>query len=131
MNKFQKRISKNIKKSPNECLVIGNGFGHIHDLLGMFNTVFVLQSTLEIKEKNLIQRKVFESVFQLLNISGVFVDLDKVECIDNISPLLSQVSPDVFIEGEDVIDRKYSKVLYQLGYRAIAQLGFAHQWSSR
>jgi len=130
MNKFQKRISKNIRNHPNDCLVIGDGFGHIQDFLGIFNTVFVLESTLELKVKNLIQRKDFQSVFQLANVSGVFIDLDKVEFIDNISPLLTK-GPDMFVEGNDVLERKYTKVLYQLGYVAVAQLGYMHQWSSR
>ena len=56
--------------------------------------------------------------------------MDKVEFIDNISPLLTK-GPDVFIEGNDVLERKYTKVLYQLGYVAVAQLGYMHQWSSR
>ena len=111
--------------------MIGDGFGYIQELLSMFNTVFLLDSTLELKEKNLVQRKDYESVFQLANVSGIFIDLNKVECIDYISPLLSKVSPDVFIEGNDVLERKYTKVLYQLGYRAVAQLGFMHQWTAR
>ena len=129
MNKFQKRIAKNIKKSPIDCLIIGDGFMHLDDLIGMFKTVFLLDSTKNIKAKNLILRKDVQSVFDLRDIGGIFVDLSKIEIIDSLSPLLSRSNPDVFIEGNDVIERQYSKTLYQLNYRAIAQLGYCHQWS--
>jgi hypothetical protein len=129
MNKFQKRISKNIKKSPIHCVVVGNGFGHIEDFLGLFDTVFLLESSLDMKAKNLIQREEISGVFNLRDIGGVFIDRERVHVIDYLSPLLSKVNPDVFIEGDDVIERQYSKVLYQLKYRAVAQLGQCHQWS--
>lgn len=129
MNKHQKRIAKSIKKSPIDCLVVGDGFDHLDDLLGMFNTVFLLDSKVVKKAKNLITRTDAKAVFELRDIGGVFIDLDKVEYIESLSPLLSKVWPDVFVEGNDVLERKYTKTLYQLGYRAIAQLDFCHQWS--
>jgi len=129
MNKFQKRIAKNIKKSPIHCVVVGNGFGHIEDFLGLFDTVFLLESTLTIKAKNLIQREEISGVFNLRDVGGIFLDRDRQHVIDHLSPLLSKFNPDVFIEGNDVIERQYSKVLYQLKYRAVAQLGECHQWS--
>ena len=129
MNKFQKRIAKNIKKSPIDCLVVGNGFGHFDDILEMFDTVFLIESTVSKKARNLIKRKDFNTVFGLKNISGVFMDLEKVETIDSLSPLLSGSWPDIFVEGNDVLERQYTSVLYQLGYRAVSQLDFCHQWS--
>jgi hypothetical protein len=129
MNKFQKRLSKNMKKSPIHCVVVGNGFGHIDDFLELFNTVFLLESTLDMKAINLISREETQGVFNLSDVGAVFLDYDKKHMIDSLSPLLSKQNPDVFIEKDDVIEREYSKVLYQLRYRAIAQLGGYHQWS--
>ena len=129
MNKFQKRLSKNMKKSPIHCVVVGNGFRHIDDFLELFNTVFLLESTLDMKAINLISREETQGVFNLSDVGAVFLDYDKKHMIDSLSPLLSKQNPDVFIEKDDVIEREYSKVLYQLRYRAIAQLGGYHQWS--
>ena len=128
MNKFQKRLSKNMKSPPNECLIIGNGFGNIESLLQMFNTVFVYDSDITIKSKNLIHRKDIKSTFHLKNINGIFIDLDKIQYMDQLTPLYTCVWPDIFIEGDEVIPRIQSNNLYQLGYNAIAQLGGYHQW---
>lgn len=129
MNKFQKRLSKNIKKSPIHCVVVGNGFGHIDDFIELFDTVFLLESSLDIREKNVILRQEIQGVFNLSDVGGIFVDYDKKHVIDYLSPLLSKQNPDVFVEHDDVLEREYTKVLYQLKYRAIAQLGGYHQWS--
>jgi len=129
MNKFQKRIAKNIKKSPIDCLIIGDGFGHIDDFLGMFNTVFLFDNKVEKKAKNLIQRIEIKAVFNLKNISSIFIDGDKINHIDSLSPLLTTSWPDLFVEGNDVLGREHTKLLYQIGYRAISQLDFCHQWS--
>lgn len=128
MDKFQKRLSKNMKSSPIDCLVIGDGFGFLDQLLEMFNTVFVYQSTTNLKVKNLINRNTLESTFQLRNVTAVFIDLDKLHIMNELSPLYTTVWPDLFIEGDDVIPRTETKQLYQLGYNAIAKLGWCHQW---
>ena len=128
MEKFQKRLSKNMKSHPIDCLVLGNGFDYFMNLLDMFNTVFVYENTLNLKRKNLIYRKSIKDVYHLKDITAIFIDLDKLKLIDELSPLLSSVWPDLFIEGDDVIPRTESKVLYQLGYNAVAQLGFCHVW---
>jgi len=129
MDKFKKRISKNVKKVPIDCLVVGNGFGNFDNLLGMFNTVFVYETDIETKARNLISRKTIESTFDLRDVTAIFIDLDKLHIMDQLSPLLTKVEPDIFIEGEEVIPRTESKLLYQIGYKAIAQLGWCHQWS--
>jgi hypothetical protein len=129
MNKFQKRITKSIKKSPIDCLIVGDGFGHADDLIEMFNTVFVLHGTIQKKARNLVMRKDANTVFQLRDVAGIFISLDRVNHIEELSPLLSSSSPDIFVEGNEVLERTHTKVLYQLGYRAIAQLNFCHQWS--
>jgi hypothetical protein len=128
MDKFQKRITKNIKNPPIECLVVGNGFGHLENLLQMFNTVFVYESDVTIKSKNLIHRKNIKSTFHLKNINGVFIDLDKLKYMDKLTPLYTSTWPDIFIEGDEVIPKTESKLLYDLGYNAVAKLGWCHQW---
>ena len=128
MNKFQKRLSKNMKNPPIDCLVVGDGFGFFDDLLEMFNTVFLLESTIDRKCKNLIYRQHAKSTFHLSNITAIIIDLDKLKHLDDLSPLLTAIFPDIFIEGDEVIPRTESKLLYQLGYNAVAKLGWGHQW---
>lgn len=128
MNKFQKRLSKNMKNPPIDCLVIGNGVGQFTNLLDLFNTVFVYDTDMDTKQRNLIPRKSIEDTFHLKNITAIFIDLNKLNVMDKLSPLYTSAWPDVFIEGNDVIPRSESKLLYQLGYNAIAQLGGYHQW---
>lgn len=129
MDKFKKRISKNVKKVPIDCLVIGNGFGYLDNLLEMFNTVFVYESDISIKARNLILRETIESTFDLRDVTAVFIDLNKLHIMNQLSPLLTSVEPDIFVEGDDVIPKTETKLLYQIGYRAIAKLGWCHQWS--
>ena len=129
MNKFQKRLSKNMKKSPRHCVIVGDGFGHIDDIAALFDTVFLLESSITKREKNIIMRKEVQGVFDLRDVGAIFVDYDKKHVIDHLSPLLSKENPDVFVEKQEVLEREYTKILYQLKYRAIAQLGGYHQWS--
>jgi hypothetical protein len=131
MDKFQKRITKNIRKSPNDCLVVGNAFGYFDSLLNMFNTVFVYETDITTKAKNLITRKNIESTFDLRDVSAIFIDLDKLNIMDQLSPLITRAEPDIFIEGDEVIPRTQSSLLYQVGYNAVAKLGWCHQWSRR
>lgn len=131
MSKFQKRIAKNAKKSPMQCLVVGNGFDMLDEILEMFDTVFILESTIEKKTKNLIQRQNAEATFDLLHLTTIFVDLDKINFIEKLSPLISRNSPDIFIEGDEVIPRTVNanQFLYKIGYNALYKLGWCHQWS--
>lgn len=128
MEKFQKRLSKNMKSPPIDCLVLGNGYGYLSDLLEMFNTVFVFDADVKTKAKNLIQRNSLKDTFHLKDITAVFIDLDKLNMMNELSPLYTSIWPDLFIEGNDIIPRTESKMLYQLGYNAVAQLGFCHVW---
>ena len=117
-----------MKNPPIDCLVVGNAFGHLNELLNMFNTVFLLESNTDIKAKNLVNRKNIESTFDLKNVTAVFVDLDKLNIMNKLSPLYTSTWPDLFIEGDEVIPRSETNLLYQLGYNAIAKLGWCHSW---
>src|SRR6056300_533502 len=111
MNKFIKRISKNIKKSPIDCLVVGDGFSHIDDILEMFNTVFVYSTGLnDRKARNLVLRQNIESTFHLLDLSAIFVDRNKTHVFDKIESLLANPSPDIFVEGNEVLPRTETKM---------------------
>ena len=118
-----------MKKVPIACLVVGNGFGHFDELLEMFSTVFVYETDITKKARNLVTRQNLESTFDLRDVTGIFIDLDKVHIMDQLAPLITKVEPDLFIEGDEVIPKTQTKFLYRIGYKAIAKLGWCHQWS--
>src|SRR6056300_963247 len=128
MTKFKKRITKNIRQPIQDCLVIGNAYGFLEDVLHTFDTVFLFGNTnLNLKAKNLIYRQNLESAFGLPRLSAVFIDTEYVNTFDVIGPLLTGPKPDLFVEGNTVTPKTETKNLYKNGYRAVAQLGWCHQ----
>ena len=56
MAKFIKRLKKTIGTVEN-ALVIGKAFGHLNEIPGHFNTVFVHNNSIDIKDKNIVYIK--------------------------------------------------------------------------
>ena len=130
MEKFRKRITKCVKKIPIDCIVIGNAFGYLEATLEMFDTIFLFNFDGEqTKAKNLIYRKDLSTVYNMPNITAIFIDYKYIDTFEKLLPILTSAQPDLFIEGNEVVPKTETKSLYKHGYRAIAQLGFCHQWS--
>lgn len=130
MSKFQKRITKIAKNHPTDALVIGTAFGHLEDLITMYNTVFVFsKSSVDIKAPNLIIRKELESCFNLISISAIYIDLEYIKALEYMSPLLSSCSAEIFVEGNEVIPKDRSTNIRRHRYQALAQGGEFHYWS--
>jgi hypothetical protein len=130
MNKFKKRITKNIRKTPIDALVLGNAFGRLDAVLDVFDTVFLYgNDDLTLRFRNLIYRTELNSTFNLYNLTAIFIDLKHIGLFETLVPLLNNPQPDLFIEGNEVIPKTETKILYREGYRAVAQLGDFHQWS--
>ena len=130
MSKFKKRITKSIKKPCNDCLVIGNAFGHLEEVLEMFNTVFVYKNTdKNLRVKNLVNITNIDVSYDKRHITAVFIDIDYISYFEHIIPLLTSAAPDLFVEGNEVVPKTETKDLYRQGYRAITQLGWCHHWS--
>jgi len=128
MEKFQKRLLKT-KKNPQNAIVLGEGFGHLEDILEVFKSVFVFAPTApKIKAKNLIFREHGAGKDFLNDISVVFVDRDKTKKIDDIVIILNKWHSLVVIEGDEVIGRDLSQTLYRTGYGAVEQQGYYHTW---
>lgn len=128
MSKFIKRISKSTKFEGN-AVVVGDGFGYLSDILTLFPSVFVVLNDNErIKARNLIYRTDLNNLHLLPSIGVVFVDLKHKNKIDEFENLMVHVRPIFLIEGNEVIGREWTKKFYQLGYRAIDQQGYFHQW---
>ena len=128
MSKFQKRISKSLNVEGN-CLVVGNGFGFLSDILDLFQSVFVVWNENDrIKAKNIIYRDDIKDLHLLPDTTVVFLDLRYKNNIDDFEPLMTQKKPVFVVEGEEVIGREFTKKFYQLGYRAVDQQGYFHIW---
>jgi hypothetical protein len=128
MDKFQKRLSKLSKRLEN-CLVIGQGFGHLEQLVEIFQTVFVIDDCRpEFKAKNLVYKEQFNDVFSITAITMVFFDLDQVSELEKISEIWYKFKSFVIIEGDTPIGRDKSGQLYRLGYGCTSLQGYFHVW---
>ena len=128
MSKFIKRISKSINIEGN-ALVVGDGFGFMFDILSLFPSVFVvLNEQSRIKTKNVIYRDTLDGLHLLPALNVVFVDLKHKHRLDDFENVMIQNRPIFLIEGNELLGRDWTKKFYQLGYRAIDQHGYFHQW---
>ena len=128
MNKFQKRISK-MSTSCQAAIVVGDGFGHLQELLEVFNTVFVVASKPPaIRARNLIYRESFELFEQLAEVNFMFYNLNSIGLLEKSTGIWTRNKPIVIIEGKDVIGREFSKSLYATRYNAVHQEEEYHVW---
>jgi hypothetical protein len=128
MDKFQKRICK-LSKQLENCLVIGQGFGHLDRLVEIFQTVFVIDDHRpEFKSRNLVYKEKLDDVFSITGITAVFFDLDKVSELERASKIWNKYKSFVIIEGDTPIGRDKSGSLYRLGYRCTSLQGYFHVW---
>lgn len=128
MSKFVKRISKSINVEGN-ALIIGDGFGFIPDILSLFQSVFVVLNQQEkIKAKNIIYRDTLDNLHLLPCLNVVFLDLKYKNRLDDFENIMTQNKSIFLIEGNEPLEREWTKKFYQLGYRAIDQQGYFHQW---
>jgi hypothetical protein len=128
MNKFQKRVKKS-QDNLLSALVIGTGFGYLKEISEMFNTVFVVaKERPELKLKNVVFREGKASLDPLTDITTIFIDRDQVSTLEHLVGTLHKHHPLVHIEGNEVIEREFSRPFYDNGFRAIDQQGFYHTW---
>lgn len=128
MSKFSKRIKK-LFDVHTSCLVIGQGFDHLEDILEVFETVFVIsEKKPEIKHKKLVYRENCDNLSDLYEIQAVFFDLDQLDKLIYMPVVWTKNRPIVVIEGNDPIERTHSKPLYDHGFRCVELLGFFHIW---
>ena len=128
MSKFIKRINKSLKIQGN-ALVIGDGFGFLSDILATFPSVFVVLNEHErIKAKNIIYRDTLDNLHLLPDLNVVFLDLKLKHRLDEFENIMIHNKSIFLVEGNEGLAREWTKKFYQIGYRAIDQQGFFHQW---
>lgn len=128
MSKFAKRISKSLKVQGN-ALVVGDGFGFLKDILILFPSVFVVLNEKEkLKAKNIVYRDTLENLHLLPDLNVVFFDFRLKHRLDEFENIMIHNRPIFLVEGDELLSRDWTKKFYQLGYRAIDQQGYFHQW---
>lgn len=128
MNKFAKRLRKQVK-NPENGIVIGRGFGMMPEIVEIFNTVFHFSfGDYIFRAKNVVPRVSFDDVGILSDISMILFDLDQLQHMEKLLPVFSKYRPLILIEGNDVIERDLSTILYTNHYRCVEQQGFYHVW---
>lgn len=128
MDKFLKRISK-LKKRPQNAVVFGTGMGRLSELATIFQSIFVFGPRPAIKAKNIIYRENFENLNQLSHIDMIFIDLNLKDQLNNLSPLWTSTDIIIVVEGDAILDREYTHMLYSNNYRATERLGYFHTWT--
>lgn len=128
MSKFKKRIQKSFTTEI-DVAVYGTGFGHLEDILDLFHSVFLFSDTQPVKRKNLIFRGLEDrSTSNITTVSIIFIDRNLIESINFMLPIMIKSHPIIIIEGNDPIERKYSKPLYDNGYLCKDTQGLYHLW---
>lgn len=131
MSKFSKRVKK-LFDVHTSCLVIGQGFGFLSEILEIFDTVFVISDKKpEIKHKKLVYRESVDNLTDLYEIQAVFFDLDQLDKLIYMPVVWTKNRPIVIIEGNDPIQITESKPLYDNGFRCVELLGFFHLWKKQ
>lgn len=128
MSKFAKRITKLVKE-PESALVLGTGFGQLEEIVKIFDTVFVVGPVPpEFRAKNLIYRQDFHEIGQIGNPTAILVDNIQLHNLNQCVSLWARARPFILIEGNELVDREKTKLLWNFHYRPIEQLGFFHAW---
>lgn len=127
MAKFIKRLKKSIDHVEN-ALVVGKAFGYLDQLPNNFNTVFIHNDSMVIKDRNVVNIASFDDIELSSPVHIVFLDLEYIPQISKLMGILSKQRPYLAIEGHDVIERPNVECLYKAGYRAIDKLDSYHLW---
>lgn len=128
MDKFEKRLRK-ISKFTDNSMVVGSAFGNIEKILSIYNTVFVIgQTDLEFKAKNLVYKEDFNNLNHFTEINAIFFDLNKINFLEDFKEIWQRNNSKVVIEGNDCIEREFSKPLYDTGWGCTSLQGFFHVW---
>lgn len=128
MDKFEKRLRK-LSKHANNAVVVGKAFGTLEKILSIYKTTFVIGvDTPPIKAKNLVYRENFQNLNSITEIGAIFFDRDTILHLDSLKDLWQRNNAVVIIEGNDPIERTFSKSLYDTGWGCTSLQGLFHVW---
>ena len=128
MTKFQKRLMKVLPKMQ-DCVVFGTAFGYLEEIVPIFQTIFILDKGGDrVRAKNTVYISEIKETSVFNRVNSMFLDLNCLDDLQHLPLLLTICKPYILIEGNDVIGRDKSTVLYKNAYRAISQNKNFHTW---
>jgi hypothetical protein len=128
ISKLEKKLNKHVESLQN-AVIIGQGFGHLSEILKIFNTVFVFsEQPPEIKNKNLVYRMDFSNIQLLQDVSVIFVDQGQVSCLEHFYILCNTNKLIVCVEGTDEVSQKFAESLRSAKYSISEQHKRFHIW---
>lgn len=120
MSKFIKRLTKNNINISDNALIVGERFGHLEDLVKIYETVFIVsKNPIIFKSKNLIYRHDFQDISVLPTITSVFTDPLNFEKLTHALPIITKYRPNIIVNSSTIIEKIYCKGVYQIGYRPV------------
>lgn len=128
MAKFAKRLRK-LSGYTENALVIGQAFGYLEPLLEIYTNVFVIDDTEpSVKARNLIYKQNRNDLNVLTQVGAIFIDLDKIDCLESLVDFWQRHSSTVFVQGNDCIPRHLSKPLFKTNWQCTSLQGIYHVW---
>ena len=119
MGKFANRLRKT-KKHAEHCLVLGNAFGNLEEILLFFSAVFVINEiSSKIRTKKIIYKENFKETYGLPNIDFVFIDFDQLDRLSDVQDILVKFRPLIYIGHGEFLDKKYGSFLGKLGFEIV------------
>lgn len=119
MSKFTKRVLGKGKNS-RCCLVIGDGFGLIDDIIDNFRTVFIVNSgDRSLRKRNVVYRQDFTGIDILTDIDVIFINRDQERGLALSEPVFAKFRPTVIIENTDSWSRESIRSLQIKGYHLV------------
>ena len=61
-------------------------------------------------------------------ISNIFVDPTNFIKINDALPVITKYRPDIIVSSEELIERTFSKSIWQFGYRPVEVFNTFHTW---
>lgn len=128
MAKFAKRLRK-LSGYTENALVIGQAFGYLEPLLEIYTNVFVIDHTEpSVKARNLIYKQNCNDLNVLTQVGAIFIDLDKIDCLESLVDFWQRHNSTVFVQGNDCIPRHLSKPLFKTNWQCTSLQGIYHVW---
>jgi hypothetical protein len=128
MSKFAKRIRK-IKKFPQYAISIGDEYENFSDILGVFQTVFVVGvKNKNFKEKNLIYLEDIGTISLPNGVDMIFSREDNKNQLLGLQHIIRQNRPLIFLHTEIEISKEHSDFFRKIQYHATEILSDYQIW---
>ncbi len=128
MTAFAKKVAKAVKR-PDTCIIIGNAFGHLDEIVETFNTVFILSSgDRVVKGKNVVYRESFDDITALPPVTAIFFNKETLEQINLVEKVIEKNRAMVFVEGDSQISENQHLYMKKKKYKLTETFKDHQRW---